>query len=190
MAAKHIRRVRGRFISLDKALVVGLGFSEAVVASGFCRLLCDALLQQFEVMLLRGGESGGVRLLAEHDDQLITQGLTQLEPQVQGDEVTADQCFLAAGHLHHADQPEQEPEQRDGDQCGDAQEKPGPQFHRQFHRRLLTSCTACVCGTASRRRCPGFSPLDPACRRWRGPRRCGPFPAPPGSVPRRCAVYC
>ena len=60
-------------------------------------------------MLLGRLERHRVRLLGKHHDQLIAEGLAQFQPQIEGDKVVADQCFLSAGHLHHADQAEQQP---------------------------------------------------------------------------------
>ncbi|MGY3022904.1 hypothetical protein ACVWXR_000739 [Pseudomonas lurida] len=77
----------------------------------------DALVQQFEVALLGGLQCLGVWAVLQHHDQLVTQALAQLEPQVQGDEVAANQGFLGLGHLHDAHQAQDQAQQGDGDQC-------------------------------------------------------------------------
>ena len=79
-------------------------------------LMGDALVQQIEIMLLGGLQGVWVGTLLQHHDQLVAQALTQFEPQVQGDEITADQRFLGLGHLHDADQAQDQPQQSHGNQ--------------------------------------------------------------------------
>ena len=164
VATQHLGRVRGLAVGLEKIQIVVLGLFEPVRAAVAGMFEGNAFIEQLDVMLPGRFEPGRIGLLADHDHQLITQGLTQLQPQVEGGEVVANERFLGAGHLHHTDQPEQKPEQRHGDQCGNTQEQPSTQLHRQFHRLLLTNCIACVCGTGSKHQCPGSLPPDPVYR--------------------------
>ena len=49
-------------------------------------------------------------------------------------EVIANEVLLTLGHLHDADQGQQQPKQGHGHQCGEPQEQSGPQLHLDFHR--------------------------------------------------------
>ncbi|MDT4866208.1 hypothetical protein FQZ97_1010510 [compost metagenome] len=135
VAVQHSRRVSGHLIRTNKVQIVGLGLFETVFEIFARRLLGNTFLQQLKVTLPGCFEGGGIVVFAEHDDQLITQGLAKLEPPIQGDEVVAHQRFLAPGHLQHTDKTKQQAQQCNSDQRGNAEKKPGLQLHRQFHRR-------------------------------------------------------
>ena len=76
----------------------------------------NAFFEQLHVLLGRGFERHCVRLVVQHQNQLVAQRLAQLQTQIKGDEVVADQGFLGFSHLHHAEYAEHQSHQRDRDQ--------------------------------------------------------------------------
>ena len=178
----------GLFKGFQKKLVVLTGLSKTIVQLVFA-LMLHPLIEQGQVLVRRRFQRLGIRVVTQHQDQLVTQGLTQLEAQIQGDEVVADQRLLGFGHLHHADHAQQQAQQRHRYQCRNAQEQPGPQLDRKFHQIWLTGCIACACDRASRHQCPRFLLLDPTCHWSPAPHRCALFPTDRDSRLRQYAAY-
>ena len=74
---------------LEEAHVIGSRFGKPA-RQVMLALVLNALVEQFQVLLGRGYKGFGIGLVVQHQDQLIPQGLTQLEAQIEGDEVIAD----------------------------------------------------------------------------------------------------
>ena len=178
----------GFFKGFQKKLVVLAGLSKTIVQFVFA-LMLHPFIEQGQILVRRRFQRLGIGVVAQHQDQLVTQGLTQLEAQIKGDEVVADQRFLRFGHLHHADHAQQQAKQRHRYQCRNAQEQPGPQLDRKFHQIWLTGCIACACDRASRRQSPGFLPLGPGCHWSPAPHRCALFLTDRDSRLRQYAAY-
>ncbi len=96
--------------------------------------LGDAALQGLLEALAQRGERLAAVVVGKHHDQVIAQRLTQLLVDLDDAEVVADQLLLALGHLHHADQRQQQAQQGHRHQCREPEEKSGSQLHLQFHR--------------------------------------------------------
>ncbi|MNN32825.1 hypothetical protein D3C81_1465570 [compost metagenome] len=103
---------------------------------GFPLCLLGSPLQRLAELFLGPGEPVAVRTPAQYHHQLVAQRLTQLLADFDGGEIPRDFLLLLPAHLHDAEQPEQQTEQRDCHQRRDAEEQTRTQRHRdgQVHK--------------------------------------------------------
>ncbi len=94
----------------------------------------DAFGQSGLEHFARLGQRLAVAVFPEENQQVVAQGLAQLLVDFDDAEIVLDQGFLAFRHLHHADQGQRQPQQGDGHQRREPQEKTGSQLHLEFHR--------------------------------------------------------
>ncbi|MNH12672.1 hypothetical protein D3C79_722220 [compost metagenome] len=118
-------------IGLEEGLVVAAGLAETGALTALLQPLVEQVLEVFlqQPQAFRGG------VFIENQHQLFAQVLAQLQPHFQDMGGIAHQLLLHCSHLQHADQTQQQPQQRHGDERRDAEEKPRTQLHgRPFHR--------------------------------------------------------
>ena len=121
-------------IDLLQKAGIGAGDGLECLPIGLVAGFGDAALERLLERLTQRFQRVAAPAVGEHHDQVVAQRLSQLLVDLDDGEVVADQLFLALGHLHDADQRQQQAQQRNRHQRGEAEKQAGPQLHLEFHR--------------------------------------------------------